>query len=92
MRMIAAILALVAAPAAAEPLCIKPAVPLCMEDTTTYVGAERMIDCQTAVREYIDRTMEYLKCLNDETTATGQELTRNVDRFNCRLAARDKCD
>lgn len=92
MRVLAAVLALMAFPAAAQTMCVKPAVPACMIDNTTFVDANRMIECQTAVREYIDRTMEYLTCLNGETVSTGQEMKRNVDHFNCRLSARTDCN
>jgi len=71
--------------------CAKPGVPVCMDDTTTFVSADKMAACQFEVKEYVDKTMDYLKCLNDENTATGQELTRNVERFNCRLSGGRTC-
>lgn len=71
--------------------CVKPGVPVCMDDTTTFVSADKMSACQFEVKEYVDRTMAYLKCLNDENVGTGQELTRNVERFNCRLAGGRTC-
>ncbi|WP_349597435.1 hypothetical protein [Azospirillum argentinense] len=70
-------------------ICTKPGVPLCMSDTTTFVSADKMAGCQFEVKEYVDKTMDYLRCLNDENTSTGQELTRNVERFNCRLSGRN---
>lgn len=76
---------------AAGPLCVKPGVPACMDDSLTFVSADRMTACQTDVKDYVDRTMAYLKCLADENVATGQELTRNVDRFNCRLSGGKTC-
>ncbi|AWK87485.1 hypothetical protein [Azospirillum thermophilum] len=72
--------------------CMKPGVPVCMEDNATFVSADRMTVCQSEVKEYVDRTMAYLKCLNDENISTGRELTRNVDRFNCRLAGQRACN
>lgn len=80
-----------AAPAPAYS-CMKPGVPVCMEDNATFVSADRMTVCQSEVKEYVDRTMAYLKCLNDENISTGRELTRNVDRFNCRLAGQRACN
>ena len=71
--------------------CIKPGVPVCMDDTTTFVSADKMAACQFEVKEYVDKTMDYLKCLNEENTNTGQELTRNVERFNCRLSGNRTC-
>ncbi|MBP2294593.1 hypothetical protein [Azospirillum rugosum] len=71
--------------------CTKPGVPVCMDDTTTFVSADKMSACQFEVKDYVDRTMDYLKCLNEENTNTGQELTRNVERFNCRLAGGKTC-
>ncbi|SMH52522.1 hypothetical protein [Azospirillum agricola] len=71
--------------------CFKPGVPLCMDDGTTFVSADKMSGCQFEVKEYVDKTMAYLKCLNDENIATGQDLTRNVERFNCRLSGRKGC-
>ncbi|WP_247884385.1 hypothetical protein [Azospirillum sp. OGB3] len=70
-------------------ICTKPGVPLCMSDTTTFVSADKMAACQFEVKEYVDKTMDYLRCLNEENTSTGQELTRNVERFNCRLSGRN---
>ncbi|TVZ53609.1 hypothetical protein FBZ81_12068 [Azospirillum brasilense] len=70
-------------------ICTKPGVPLCMSDTTTFVSADKMATCQFEVKEYVDKTMDYLRCLNEENTSTGQELTRNVERFNCRLSGRN---
>lgn len=71
--------------------CVKPGVPVCMDDTTTFVNADKMTSCQGEVKEYVDQTMGYLKCLNDMNTSTGQELTRNVGRFNCRLSGGRDC-
>lgn len=70
-------------------ICTKPGVPLCMSDNTTFVSADKMGACQFEVKEYVDKTMDYLRCLNEENTSTGQELTRNVERFNCRLSGRN---
>ncbi|HEY0837128.1 MAG TPA: hypothetical protein VGE72_24670 [Azospirillum sp.] len=89
---LAAALAVAAAPAfAAGGSCAKPGVPVCMDDSLTFVSADRMTACQSDVKEYVDRTMAYLKCLADENVATGQELTRNIDRFNCRLSGGKSC-
>ena len=90
----------VAGPSPAGPLrppvpafgCSRPGVPLCMDDGTTFVNADRMSGCQSEVKDYVDRTMAYLKCLNDENLAAGHDLTRNVDRFNCRLSGRKGCN
>lgn len=92
MRLTLAALALLWAPAAmAQAPCVKPGVPVCMDDTTTFVSADRMTSCQQEVREYIDRTMDYLRCLNEENATTGRELSRNVERFNCRLSGTRNC-
>lgn len=80
----------VAVSALASP-CDKPPKPACMGDGTTYVAVEKLLACQDAVREYIDRTTEYNRCLGDEINRTGAEMTRSVDLFNCRLAARQDC-
>ena len=79
------------APAVAINGCAKPGVPLCMDDTTTFVSADKMSACQFEVKEYVDRTMDYLKCLNEENARTGQDLTRNVEKFNCRLSGARTC-
>lgn len=71
--------------------CLKPHIPQCMGDGTTFVSADRMSGCQFEVKEYVDRTMSYLHCLNDENRKTGEELTRNVDGFNCRLSGGRSC-
>lgn len=71
--------------------CIKPGIPLCMDDANTFVSADKMSNCQFEVKDYVDRTMSYLKCLNDENVGTGREMTRNVDRFNCRLSGQRNC-
>ncbi|MBP2310775.1 hypothetical protein [Azospirillum soli] len=71
--------------------CIKPGIPVCMDDSTTFVSADKMAACQFEVKEYVDRTMDFLKCLNEENASTGQELTRNVERFNCRLSGGRTC-
>lgn len=71
--------------------CSKPHAPQCMGDGTTFVSADRMSGCQFEVKEYVDRTMSYLHCLNDENRKTGEELTRNVDGFNCRLSGGRSC-
>jgi len=77
--------------AALADACVKPPIPACLDDATTHVAAERLMDCQTAVRRYVDETMDYTKCLNDEVVRTGDEMTRAVNRFNCRLSARRDC-
>lgn len=74
------------------PGCFRPGVPLCMDDGTTFISADKMSSCQGEVKEYVDKTMAYLQCLNDENIATGRDLTRNVDRFNCRLSGRKGCN
>lgn len=71
--------------------CAKPGVPLCMDDANTFVSADKMSNCQFEVKDYVERTMSYLKCLNDENVGTGREMTRNVDRFNCRLSGQRNC-
>jgi len=81
-----------AAPGAgAATICVKPIVPACMNDGTTFVSADKMQACQFEVKDYADKTMAYLNCLSDEHKATGQELTRNIERFNCRLSGRPNC-
>lgn len=72
--------------------CSRPGVPLCMDDGMTFVSADKMSGCQSEVKDYVDKTMAYLKCLNDENIATGHDLTRNIDRFNCRLSGRQGCN
>ena len=71
--------------------CLKPGVPLCMDDQSTFLSADKMSSCQGEVKEYVDKSMAYLTCLNEENVATGRELSRNVDRFNCRLSGRKGC-
>ncbi|MFD1627561.1 hypothetical protein [Azospirillum griseum] len=84
-----------AAPAPPPPpqvaVCAKPVIPGCMDDGGTFAAPERMTSCQGEVKDYVDRTMTYLKCLNDENVASGRDLTRNVDRFNCKLSGRKSC-
>lgn len=79
-----------AAPASPS-ACAKPGMPLCMNDAATFGNADRMTQCQGEVREYVDRTMAYLQCLSNEHQNSGQELSRNVDRFNCRLSGSRTC-
>ncbi|HYG88285.1 MAG TPA: hypothetical protein VD978_18730 [Azospirillum sp.] len=84
--------AVLAAPMAwAANICVKPGVPACMNDNTTFVAADKMQTCQFEVKDYADRTLAYLKCLSDEHQATGQELTLNIERFNCRLSGNRNC-
>ncbi|PWC85713.1 hypothetical protein TSH100_14075 [Azospirillum sp. TSH100] len=71
--------------------CLKPGVPLCMDDQATFLNADKMSSCQGEVKEYVDKSMAYLTCLNEENVTTGRELSRNVDRFNCRLSGRKGC-
>lgn len=78
--------AAVAHGATAEELCVKVPRPACMDDQTTFVSADKMTDCQAAVKDYIDYTMAYIQCVNRESTTTGEELTTSVERFNCRLS------
>ncbi|PWC33075.1 hypothetical protein [Azospirillum sp. TSO35-2] len=72
--------------------CLKPGAPMCMDDASTFVSADRMSACQGEVKEYVDKSMTYLTCLNDENVATGRELSGNVERFNCRLSGRKGCN
>lgn len=84
--------AVAAVPAAgAATICVKPLVPACMNDTTTFVAADKMQACQFEVKDYVDKTMAYLGCVSEEHKATGQEVTRNVERFNCRLSGKQNC-
>lgn len=71
--------------------CAKPPAPPCMDDGATFAAPGAMTGCQSEVKDYVDRTMSYLKCLNDENIAAGRDLTRNVERFNCRLSGRKGC-
>ncbi|WP_448189717.1 hypothetical protein [Azospirillum sp. sgz301742] len=93
MSMVVAVLgtALAAPVADAANVCVKPMVPACMNDGTTFVSADKMQTCQFEVKDYADKTMAYLACLSDEHQATGQDLTRNIERFNCRLSGRPNC-
>lgn len=71
--------------------CLKPGVPQCMDDQATFLSADKMSSCQGEVKDYVDKSMSYLTCLNEENVSTGRELSRNVDRFNCRLSGRKGC-
>ncbi|WP_244434093.1 hypothetical protein [Azospirillum sp. B506] len=71
--------------------CLKPGVPQCMDDQATFLSADKMSSCQGEVKDYVDKSMAYLTCLNEENVSTGRELSRNVDRFNCRLSGRKGC-
>jgi len=73
------------------PSCAKPGVPLCMNDPATFTSADHMSQCQGEVREYVDHSMTYLQCLSTEHQVTSQELSRNVERFNCRLSGSRTC-
>ncbi|MCW2246106.1 hypothetical protein M2352_001697 [Azospirillum fermentarium] len=75
----------------ASPACAKPGMPACMNDAATFTNADRMTQCQGEVRDYVDRSMAYLQCLSNEHQNAGQELSRNVDRFNCRLSGSRTC-
>lgn len=89
---VATALCMLAAPAAwSATICARPLVPACMNDGTTFVSADKMQTCQFEVKEYADKTMAYLTCLSDEHKATGEELTRNIEHFNCRLSGRQNC-
>lgn len=50
-----------------------------------------MILCQADVRDYIERTMAYLACLNEESSRKSEDLTQTVEQFNCRLGGRRDC-
>ena len=62
-----------------------------MNDGTTFVSVDKMQTCQFEVKDYADKTMAYLTCLSEEHQATGQEMTRSIERFNCRLTGRQGC-
>ncbi len=72
-------------------LCVKPGAPVCMNDTTTFVSADKMQTCQSEVKDYADQTLMYLKCLSDEHAAVSQELKLNIEGFNCRLSGNGNC-
>lgn len=76
---------------AGAPVCPRPGMPDCIDDLTTYVSADRMIACQSAVKEYIETTMTYLLCVPRGDAATNEELNAAVHRFNCRLAGGENC-
>lgn len=87
-----AFLAFIGAAAAQQaPVCPKPPMPACIDDLTTFVSADRMIACQSAVKDYIDDTMWYLNCRKDGDVATNAELMSAVNRFNCRLSGGETC-
>lgn len=82
-----------AAQTAAKPAvqCVKPPTPACIDDLTTYVDADKMINCQNAVKTHIDATMAYLACTPMGDVPANAELSNAVNRFNCRLQGRDAC-
>lgn len=71
--------------------CAKPPTPACVDDLTTYVSADKMIDCQNVVKEHVDATMAYLACMPLGDAPANAELMNSVARFNCRLQGRDNC-
>lgn len=76
---------------AGAPVCPRPGMPSCIDDLTTYVSADRMIACQSAVKDYIETTMTYLLCRPGGDEAANDELNAAVRRFNCRLAGGEDC-
>lgn len=78
-------------PPTGGPPCPRPATPACIDDLTTYVSADRMIACQSAVKEHIESTMTYLLCRPGGDDAANDELNAAVRRFNCRLAGGEDC-
>ena len=73
------------------PVCPKPPMPACIDDLTTIYSADRMMECQSAVKAYIDVTMEYLACRQNLDSAANAELIAAVNRFNCRLMGGENC-
>lgn len=73
------------------PSCPKPPMPACIDDLTTFVSADRMVECQSAVKVYIDVTMNYMACRQNMDSATNAELIAAVNRFNCRLMGGENC-
>ncbi len=71
--------------------CVKPPTPACIDDLTTYVSADKMIECQDVVKNHIDVSMVYLNCPPLGDPAANAELIAAVNRFNCRLQGRDNC-
>lgn len=88
-----AVLASLTGVAAAQqtPSCPKPPMPACIDDLTTFVSADRMVECQSAVKVYIDVTMNYMACRQNMDSATNAELIAAVNRFNCRLMGGENC-
>lgn len=88
-----AVLASLTAVAVAQqsPVCEKPPMPVCIDDLTTFVSADRMVECQNAVKVYIDVTMNYMACRQNMDSATNAELIAAVNRFNCRLMGGENC-
>ena len=80
-----------AATAQTTATCVKPPMPACIDDQTTFVSADKMIDCQNAVKDYTETTMVYLACRPQGDVPTNVELMNAVNRFNCRLQGRDNC-
>lgn len=91
--LVGAVLAAFSTAAAAQqaPVCAKPPMPACIDDLTTFVSADRMVECQNAVKVYIDVTMSYMACRQNLDSATNAELIAAVNRFNCRLSGGEKC-
>lgn len=71
--------------------CVKPATPACIDDLTTYVSADKMIECQDVVKNHIDAGMVYLNCMPLGDAAANAELIAAVNRFNCRLQGGENC-
>lgn len=72
--------------------CVKPPTPACIDDLTTYVSADKMIECQDVVKTHIETSMVYLMCPPLGDPAANAELIAAVNRFNCRLQGRDNCN
>lgn len=71
--------------------CVKPPTPACIDDLTTYVSADKMIECQDTVKIHIDAGMAYLMCPPLGDPAANAELIAAVNRFNCRLQGGENC-
>ena len=81
----------VAAAQSAQRQCVKPPTPACIDDLTTYVSADKMIECQDAVKAHIETSMAYLNCTPLGDPAANAALIAAVNRFNCRLQGGENC-
>jgi hypothetical protein len=71
--------------------CVRPQIPACISDASTYRSKSANGACQTSVSRYINEALTYRACVGRELGRINLQANRVIDYLKCRSKHDSKC-